>query len=80
MIEYLGNITVIGLKFLIYAWYLNSDSSQKSHDTASNKKYSNTAYSKQMSLDESNENDNLATSIKRYDKKDYKSWYKLFWK
>ena len=60
--------------------YLNSDSSQKSHDTASNKKYSNTAYSKQMSLDESNENDNLATSIKRYDKKDYKSWYKLFWK
>ena len=26
-----------------------------------------------MSLDESNENDNLATSIKRYDKKDIKS-------
>ena len=51
-----------------YVKYLDTHTSKKSLDPALDKKYSSSVYSKQMSLDESNTNDNFTTATKRYDK------------
>ena len=52
--------------FHSYINYTDTHASKKSLDPALDKKYSSSLYSKQMSLDESNTNDNIATSTKRY--------------
>ena len=54
--------------FLSYDKYLDTHTSKKSLDPALDKKYSSSVYSKQMSLNESNTNDNFKTATKRYEK------------
>ena len=54
--------------FHSYVDYSDTHASKKSLDPALDKKYSSSVYSKQMSLDESNTNDNFTTATKRYDK------------
>ena len=54
--------------FHSYVNYTDTHASKKSLDPALDKKYSSSVYSKQISLDESNTTDNIATSTKRYDK------------
>ena len=62
---------------IIIEFILTSDLTQKSHEPPSNKKYSSTAYSKQISLDASKRNDDepLQTTVKRYIALRYKQKY-----
>ena len=59
---------------IIIEFILTSDLTQKSHEPPSNKKYSSTAYSKQISLDASKRNDDETqqTTVKRYTALRYK--------
>ena len=62
---------------IIIEFILTSDLTQKSHEPPSNKKYSSTAYSKQISLDASKRNDDetLQSTVKRYNALRYKKEY-----
>ena len=52
---------------ILIEFILSSDLTQKSHEPHSNKKYSSTAYSRQISSDASkrNEDEPLQTTVKR---------------
>ena len=54
--------------FHSYVKYLDTNTYKKSLDPALDKKYSSSVYSKQMSLDESNTNENFTNATKRYGK------------